>query len=56
MDVLEMDFERIFEAPLFLSNSHSITQCYINVDHKVIFAFPVKNGPLHHEDFSQECQ
>ena len=30
MGILEMDFERIFEAPLFLSNSHSITQCQGN--------------------------
>ena len=26
MGILEMDFEWIFESPLFLSNSHSITQ------------------------------
>ena len=28
MGILEMDFEWIFEAPLFLINSHSITQCF----------------------------
>ena len=28
MGILEMDFERIFEAPLFLSNSHSITKWF----------------------------
>ena len=44
MGILEMDFERIFEAPLFLSNSHSITQCAHFIFTKIATIFDINQN------------